>query len=250
MCPFKKIRAHKYRVIRGSAARCSNGSGFMAFLKTYSMRCSVTWLFWRSKGLKLLRIRFSHHAGGDTELSNEKEALWSVEIRTFMYESHFQPAEEHVIQLDSLCRGNSQEQTDWADSGQQLAVCQTNTECLKRFERTGKILKLMYMGRWELCFCVLISPLYSSTNPAGSSKAPILGSWNNKYTPTPIISTFYLSVEEQVGMLVKSFWVGKGWTETEDSLTPLLAGQEAEPAQGQEEEAIKCCSRPGIARHW
>ena len=61
--PSKKIRAHKYCEMRGTEGRCGSGSRFMAFLKTYSIRCSVTWLLWRSKGLKPLRIRFSHHSG-------------------------------------------------------------------------------------------------------------------------------------------------------------------------------------------
>ncbi|KAK4813300.1 hypothetical protein QYF61_023451, partial [Mycteria americana] len=43
----------------------------------------------------------------------------------------------------------------------------------------------------------LIKANFIRTNQPESSKAPILGSWNDEYTPTHIISTLYLSVEEQ-----------------------------------------------------
>lgn len=121
--------------------------------------------------------------------------------------------------------------------GKQLTVPQPNYKwdqnCM--FEEDWKDLeniKINLLGEVGI-ICINIS-LYSGTSQPESCKAPILGSWNNKYTPTQIISTLYLSVEEQVGMLIESFWVRKEWRETEDSPTPLLSGQEAEPVQGQE----------------
>lgn len=121
--------------------------------------------------------------------------------------------------------------------GKQLAVPQPNYKWDQNwmFEEDWKDLenlKINLLG--EVGITCVNTSLYSGTSQPESWKAPTLGSWNNKYTPTQIISTLYLSVEEQVGMLIKSFWVRKEWRETEDSPIPLLSSQEAEPVQGQE----------------
>lgn len=85
---------------------------------------------------------------------------------------------------------------------------------------------------------------------SNKAKHLLWGVGNKKCAPPDIISTLCLSMEEQVGMLIKSFWVGKGLRETEVSNVPLLSGQAAEPVQGQEGESIHWCCRPGIACHW
>ncbi|GAB0196796.1 hypothetical protein GRJ2_002144900 [Grus japonensis] len=55
--------------------------------------------------------------------------------------------------------------------------------------------KLDWMATSTLSGTALVQ---SWSNQPESSKAPLWGSWNNKDTPTRIISVLYLSVEEQI----------------------------------------------------
>lgn len=140
---YELINTARLEVLRPG---CGNSSQFMAFLKAYGIRCSVTWLLWRSKGLKPLRIRFSNYPGetptcqmgggplkcGDKDLSSLQSYLKAISS----------PAEERVMQLDWVCPRCTEEWTGGVGAGKQLTVSLSQvinrTECLKRLERAWK----------------------------------------------------------------------------------------------------------------
>lgn len=253
--PSKKIWAHKYCKIRCSEAwmwQCLRLNGIPQCIR-YKMFCDLA--FMKIKRLKTVENKIFKLSMGRHQVVKWEEALWNVEIRTFLAFSHIWkpfPAQQRNVSLGwirfaQVIHRNGQAELVQVSTWQYLsAKLWTEPKPNKEDWKDWENMKINVLKEVEITHLCFSTSLYCSTIRLSQAEYLCPGSWNSKYIA---IYLYYLSFvsEEQVGMLSKSFRVEKWWRETEDGFSPLLS-QEAEPVWGQ--EAIHCSCMPGITCHW